>query len=167
MSKDTVFTIAEELERVDALLTESMGELTPEIEELLEAIEGKTYDKARKIGNYILELNAMELVAKAEKKRVSDILSVRANKVKRMKNWLLFLLDRAGLDKVEHATVTCTVRDNSSPSISWTEDMEEIPEAFRVITYSYDSAKVKAYLKQHGKLPEGFKVERGQHVQVK
>ena len=164
---DTVFNIIDELQRVDAMLTASEGELTEEIEAALDAVEGKVFDKARKIGQYILELQAMQAVADAELKRVQEIKRIRANKVARMKKWLHLLLERSGLDKVETPTVTVGIYNNTRPSISWTGDEGEIPESFKRVKVELDGTAAYEYWKKHKKLPTGFTVDLGTHLRIK
>ena len=164
---DSVFTIVDEMERLDALLEESGGELTEEIEQALDQVEGQFYDKAEKIGAYILALVAHEATAKAEAQRLRDLTKVRTNKVTRLKTYLKFMLESTGRDKVETATFRIGLCQNSQPTIRWQGPSAEIPETFRITDYRVDGAKAQAYLKEHSKLPDGFDVELGSHVRIK
>ncbi len=167
MTTDTVFTIVDEMERLDALLEESGGELTEEIEEALDKVTGQFYDKAEKIGAYILALVAHEATAKAEAQRIRALAKVRSNKVDRLKTYLKFLMESAGKDRVETSTFRIGLYQNSRPSIRWTGPGAEIPEAFRVTEHSVDGAKAQEYFKEHEVLPDGFEVTRSNHVRIK
>ncbi len=164
---DSVFTIVDEMERLDALLEESGGELTDEIEAALKAVEGQFYEKAEKIGAYILSLVAHEATAKAEAQRLRELTKVRSNKVSRLKDYLKYMLESTGRDRVETSTFRIGLYQNSRPSIRWTGPEEEIPEAFRVTKHSVAGALAQEYFKEHEVLPDGFEVTRSNHVRIK
>ena len=164
---DSVFDIVDEMERIDALLEESSGELTDEIEEALSSVKGKFDDKVRKIGSYVLQLKAQQKVAQEEAARIKDLVKIRSNKTERIKNLLKFMLESTGRTRVETPIFNVTIVENSVPSIRWVGPKEEIPEAFLVTKHSFDSVVAKAYLKEHQKLPDGFEVDRGTHVRIK
>ncbi len=167
MSTDTVFTIVDEMERIDALLEASEGELTEEIEAALDAVDGKFYEKAEKLGAYILALVAHEATAKAEAQRIRALAKVRENKVARMKTYLMYMMQSTGRDRVETATFRIGLYENSRPTIRWAGPESEIPPAFLVTKYSVNGTAAQEYLKEHLKLPDGFEVERGNHVRIK
>lgn len=164
---EALHEIADELLQIEELLAASGGELTDEIEQQLDTLEGKFYDKVLRIGRYILELDAMATIAKSEKQRLAELSRVRDNKVKSMKRYLKMMLERTGRDRVETPTFKVSIVGNSQPSITWDGEAEEIPEAFRVTEFKLDRKAAREYYGEHDKLPDGFSVVRGDHLRIK
>lgn len=84
----TLFEISDEQRRLNAMLEEAEGELTPELEEALEVNQYNLEAKAEDYRNAIL-MNASEVeAAKAEKKRLDAFIKRKENANEAMKQRL-------------------------------------------------------------------------------
>lgn len=164
---EPLYELTDLLLQIDAELEESGGELTPEIEALLDATEGKFDAKVESICRYRQDLRAQAKGAKEEYDRLRGLARMRQTKADSLDSYLKLMMERMGRDKVETAHFKVRIQANSSPSISWDGEAKAIPEAFRKVEYSLDGTAAKAYLKRDGKLPDGFSVVQGHHVRVK
>jgi hypothetical protein len=66
-----LYDLAEAREILDEFLTETEGEVTPEIEALLEQLTGQVTEKVERVGLYIRELVATAAAVKEEEQRLA------------------------------------------------------------------------------------------------
>jgi hypothetical protein len=149
------------------------GELPPELERLMDEMEGDIKVKVSRMG--LVRHNIARLAGNA--KAEADRLTARHDSYLRQKDaldkYMLRCLDVIGASKVETATATVRWQRNSSPSISCEG---EIPEPFRRVKVELDGTAAKAWLKERGLLPteptkepvqvEGLTVTLGRHLRV-
>lgn len=100
----------------DEWLEEAGGELTPELEALLDSAEGTFSDKVERVA---LKVRAFEAEAKAikeERDRLQARVMARENAAKSLKAYLQRCMEAAGKDKVNGLLVTVAVQQNP-PSV--------------------------------------------------
>lgn len=169
------YELAGEWAALDELLLETGGELTPEIEELLEQLEGTTTDKLEKLGlvaqRYATEAKAiaLELERLQARKRTWDSSAAK-------------LKLRAGryLDEIGKASVKgvlCSVGwQDSAESIDGELDEHALrelcviaPEIVRIIPERLELDKRGAleWTKAGNALPDGLTITRGRHVRIR
>lgn len=164
-AKLSLYDLADAQVSIDDLLDESGGELTPEIEERLEAIRGQFNDKVDRIcelrQNRIRAAEACE----AEAKRLSKRAEAAKRGADSLKTYLMSGLIRAGMAKLKTAKWTVWIQ-KSPASIRWTKALEELPIGFRRITVAADIEQAQALRKEGKALPDGFVVEQGEHIRI-
>jgi len=164
---ESLYDLTERMLEIDELLSEAEGELTPEVEALLDRTEGAIEDKLENICRYRATLKAEAEGAEPELRRIHDFVGGRKKKVKSLGKYMHDMMERLGKTRVQTQHFTPAIQKNSSSSIRWTGDPEEIPEAFKRVEVTVDGPAAHAYYKAHGKLPDGFVVERGTHLRVR
>lgn len=163
-----MFNIAEEQVRLNMLLEENEGEITPELEELLAVNEANLYTKAANYRNAILNNKSIIEQAKAEKKRLEALIKTkeRANDVmkERMKDAMnLFGMTRIDIDK----GVGGSFSFRKSVSVVIEDGKEdEVPESFRNVTWTLDKNAIKEALNA-GEVVEHASLEERQNLQIK
>lgn len=164
--------------QVEALLYESGGEITPEIEEALALTEGVLEEK---VDGYFAIIRKMEYGASeidAEISRLQALKKTKGNAVRNLKRRLLEELERGGIRQVNGAMCKVFVQKNA-PSVSleseelvWGEYNERLQEFVNSLP-SYLSVKAdinKIELKlalQDGKEVEGAVMEQTKRVVFK
>lgn len=161
-----LWEVADELEAIGEALIEGGGELTPELEARLDAMEGEFERKVERIALYVQECKANEAAAKLEADRLTARARAFERKADGLKSYLLFAMKRADWDKLTTPLVSVGVQKNSRPSIRWPGDPATAPEAFRRTVVQVDGqAAYEAY--RAGDPLDGFQIETGFHVRIR
>lgn len=122
-----LYEATEALRIGDEWLEETGGELTPELEALLDEAEGTFADKVERVA---LKVRAFEAEAKAikdEEGRLTARRMARENAAKNLKLYLQRCLEGAGKEKVNGLLVTVAVQQNPpSVQVGAAVDEEEL-----------------------------------------
>lgn len=161
-----LWELAEELEAIGCELAENGGELTPELEARLDAQDGAFDAKVEAIALLIQERKGLADMAKAEQERLAAIRKSHDSAARGLTSYLLYHLRRSGKTKVETHRARVRVQKNGQPSISWTKNLDELPEAYRRVSIAPDLALVREQLKTGGEPPEGFRIDYGFHLRI-
>lgn len=160
----------------DEWLDELGGELTPEIEALLDEAEGTFAEKVERVALKLKSLEAEAAAIKAEESRLAARRKARENGVTSLKTYLQRNLEAAGKQKVDG--LLCTVALQLNPpalSVPANVDLAElyaagapgitlVPESFTL-----DKRAVLDAVKVSGEavLPNGWAVTRSQSLRIK
>jgi len=163
-----LFNIAEEQVRLNMLLEENEGEITPELEKLLAVNEANLYTKAANYRNAILNNAFIIEMAKAEKKRLDTLIKKKehANDVmkERIKDAMnLFGMSRIDIDKGVGGSFS--FRKSVSTAIEEGKE-SEVPESFREVTWTLDKTAIKEALLAGEEVEHAWLEER-QNLQIK
>ena len=161
-----LWELTDELEAIAAEVMEAEGELTPEMEERLEAIEGAWEEKVERVALKVRELEALAKAAKEEADRLGAIQKAYQRGADGLKSYLHVQLHKREVPKVETARARVRVQKNGRPSILWTRELDELPETFRKVEVKCDTQAAYREWKEGGELPEGFEVREGTHVRI-
>jgi hypothetical protein len=133
--KESLFQLSEDLLTLDALLTESAGELTPEIETWLEEYAGKLASKVDSLGWF---WRTVEARIAGFKKIEGDLTAKRRteeNKLARLKGYVQACMHNLGAKKLEGQVYSLGIQQNSARSFQLLEPYlshpELLPEQFR------------------------------------
>lgn len=159
-----LYELPAEVRRIDDLLTESEGELTPEIEAALAALEIEKTAKVDAIGALITESLSESGGIIAEMERLKTRASRLAGRAANLKAYLHRNMDAMGDQKIKGRLFTASVCKNSAPSIRWGGE-GEIPRAFRRTVIELDGGAAREAWKA-GELPDGFVVTVGTHLRI-
>lgn len=162
-----LYAIADDLIDIQELLFEAGGELTPEIESKLDALTGQFDDKAERICHVIQsELRAGE-AAKAEARRLDALAHARSQAAANLKRYLMREMVRADRRKIDLPTFRVRIQANGGrPRIEWTRGLATLPTEYRRVEIMLNSEAAYDHWKTTGSLPEGFVVERGEHLRI-
>ncbi len=128
-----LYEATEALAIIDGFLEESQGEITPEIEALLEQAEGTFAAKVERVALKIRELTGAAEIIKAEEERLSARRRAHENAAKGLKTYLQRQLEVAGKDKVKGELLTVATQLNPPvlqvPADTTDADLAELYEA--------------------------------------
>lgn len=168
-----LYDIPEAIREIEAKIIEAEGELTPEIEAELDALEGAFDRKAEYIAVLSREAKAEATAVKQEEDRLRARRTAAENRERRLKDYLHACMTRLGVLKVDGERVKVAVQTNGRPSIEWMGEPDAIPEPFRRVTVgvdgvaAYDAWRAAPENERATALPEGFRVEVGTHVRIR
>ena len=162
MEAITLYQISEDQRRLNAMLEETGGELTPELEEALAITEQNFVTKAENYGKAILHYKQLVAAAKAETDRIKAIQKTCENAIARMEERLrdaMILFDKP---KVEMATLKLSLRKSERVVI---DDENNLPADCIVVKTEVSKTEVKRHLKAGETI--GAHLEENQSLQIK
>lgn len=162
MEAITLYQISEDQRRLNAMLEETGGELTPELEEALAITEANFVTKAENYGKAILHYKQLVAAAKAETDRIKAIQKTCENAIARMEERLrdaMILFDKP---KVEMATLKLSLRKSERVVI---DDENNLPADCIVVKTEVSKTEVKRHLKAGETI--GAHLEENQSLQIK
>ena len=162
MEAITLYQISEDQRRLNAMLEETGGELTTELEEALAITEQNFVTKAENYGKAILHYKQMVAAAKAETDRIKAIQKTCENAIARMEERLrdaMILFDKP---KVEMATLKLSLRKSERVVI---DDENNLPADCIVVKTEVSKTEVKRHLKAGETI--GAHLEENQSLQIK
>lgn len=163
MSKLTLFAISAEQMRINEMLEESGGELTPELEEAL-IINAENF--AIKADGYIASISkykAMVEAAGEEIKRLQAIKKTFENIEKRLKERLSQGMEVMGYDKIEMGLHKLSFRSSTAVNVT---DESAIPSEYLKVETSVDKMAVKKAL-QDGVEVAGAELVTNRNLQIR
>lgn len=153
-------------EELEEALIEAGGELTPEIEARLDALEGNLEAKVDGLVGLAQQLARMGEAADAEAARLKRLASARTAAAGRLKEYLLRTLEQLGRPKVETDRFAVRVQRNGRPSITWPGDPSDLPMDLARLEVKLDGQAAYERWKRDGEMPEGFVVALGSHLRI-
>jgi hypothetical protein len=96
--------------------------------ELLDEAEDDIENKVLRIGYLIRTLETEVAAAREEEKRIAALRKVRENKIARLKEYAVFGMETAGLEKAEDAALRVSIANNP-PSLQILDEAD-IPDEF-------------------------------------
>ena len=161
-AKESLLTLTEDLRALDELLTESLGEITPEVELWMQEYADKLKGKVDSIAWFIRTCEARAAGFKAPARAVSqsvDELNAKAkteeNKVVRIKEYVRLCLDRMKETKVQGDVYSLGIENNGGAlSLEVAEpfksDPSKLPAELRRSVWILDVEKIKQVAEANG-----------------
>ena len=162
MEAITLYQISEDQRRLNAMLEETGGELTPELEEALAITEQNFVTKAENYGKAILHYKQMVAAAKAETDRIKAIQKTCENAIARMEERLRDAMVLFDKPKVEMATLKLSLRKSERVVI---DDENNLPADCIVVKTEVSKTEVKRHLKAGETI--GAHLEENQSLQIR
>jgi len=160
-----LYELADAYRDAIALADDTGGEITPEIESLLDQIEGGIEEKADSIAALCREWKLEALGCKEEKDRLAARQKAAENRIEGLKSYLQFQLERMGIDKVKTKRFNIRCATAGVPSIRWIGE-GSIPSGFDRVKVELDgNAARDAWAEK--RLPAGFKVEFSKYLDIR
>ena len=163
MNALTLYQMTEEQLKLNALLEENGGEITPEIEEALAINEGNFLNKSENYAKAIGYYKAMIDAVDNEAKRLAAIKKTCSNIVDRMKESLSNAMVAFDKEKVEVGTYKLSFRSADSVII---DDELLIPDSFKSIEVKISKTAIKDLIKKGEEVP-GAHIETNKSLQIR
>ena len=140
----TLYHISDEQRRLNAMLEENGGEVTPEIEEALAVNETNFVQKAESYGYAILHYKAVVAAVKAEKDRLDAIKKTAENAIARMEERIVAAMQQFDRPKVEADTLKLSLRRSERVVV---DDENAVPADCKTIKVEVSKTELKRHLK--------------------
>lgn len=163
MAVPTLYAITSEQLRINELLEESGGELTPEIEEALTLNEENFLVKSEGYIESIARFKALAEAADVRIKEMQRIKKTAENSKRRLEERLLWALQTMGRDKVEVGLRKLALRMTTAVNIT---DETAIPAEYIKVETSVDKMRIKEALKS-GEVIIGAELVTNQSIQIR
>lgn len=176
MSQLKLYEIAQARDILDTWLAETDGELTPELEQMLNELDGQADEKIERVGLYIRERASEAKAVKEERDRLDGIAKRDERAVESLKAYLKAQMERLNKTKVNGLLATVAIQRNSQPSVTTALEanaLYAIPEAQAFVrreekvVYTIDRDAVLAAWKNQQPLPSAIVVDLGSHIRVR
>lgn len=161
-----LYELANDYQAVMDELTETDGELTPDLEQRLAAIDAEIGPKVNGVCAMYETLLRQSEAAKASAERLTSLARSRSNAADNLKHYLKIQMERMGMAK--HETDLFKVRVQASPpSCNYFGKPEDLPAELRVVKVEPNKkAALAIWREAPEKLPEGFQVTQGTHLRI-
>lgn len=132
--------------------------------EIMLFLRDELKNKSSSLLKYIQDLQAQNISAKEEADRLQKLSKIRANKIERLKNYLVNTLQALEVKKIETDLGSYGLRKSSRVEV----DMSNLPEEFIRITEERkaDKEKIKEYIKVNGEL-QGARIVDSYSLQIR
>lgn len=141
------------------------GELTDELQQMLEITQSELNNKATGYAQVIRAMQYDNDIVDAEIKRLQEIKRVRKNAVERLKNALSGAMQQFDMDVIETPISKISFRSSQTVEI-WDETL--VPNEYKqqVITTKVDKLAIKKAIK-NGESVTGATVVNNKNIQIK
>jgi hypothetical protein len=173
-----LYEIAHMRDLLDAKLSETEGEVTPELEQQLDELGAQASEKIERVALYIREQLATAVAVKEEEARLSARRRSMERAAEGLKAYLQRNMEALSIEKVPG--LLCTVAlQNNPPSVKgeitestlrdWFNEAADLSRFVRYIPaqYALDRRGVLEHYKATNHLPDGLTVEQGRSVRIR
>lgn len=154
-------------------LEENGGELTPELEKVLDQVEGDFRAKVDRVMRMERQKVASAKTRKAmldayeeETKRLRALVKADEASAAGLRQYVIRQLKALGMPKLETERFRLAVRLATRPTIRWVDARRDPPVRFRKAP-ELDGTRAWEEYRQSGKLPRGFVVETSEWLDVR
>ena len=160
----TLFDITAEFQQLYEMATDS--ECDEQVfSDTLEALTGELEAKSKGYVSVIKQLEMEMTQANITAEMFKQKAKVRENRIKRMKEALLYAMTEIGEDKVEAGDWTIKVQKNGGLQPLVIDG--EVPQSYKQIIYQDDKALIRKALEDGKQLEFAHLEERGKHIVIK
>lgn len=167
----TLYAITDDLLALDALLTESAGEITPEIDAWMAEYAAQLASKTDAVGFYVRDLEAHEAALTDEIARLQQKKAACAAKQARVKEWVKYNMTRLGVRELRGSIYAFAIQKNGGkqPIAYATTDPAAFAERFRdvVTTVQINRDAVRAALEAGESVDGATLLPRGESVRLR
>lgn len=164
---------------LDTWLDETEGELTPELAELLDQIDGQADEKIERVALYIRERLAQAKAVREERDRLDATVKREERAAESLKTYLKLQMESLGKTKVNGLLATIAIQRNSQPSVTHALTDADLAHAYEThapvaqfireipVSYRIDRDAVLAAQKAGDAIPSEIVIELGNHLRIR
>lgn len=175
----TLFDILKERSETEALLIENGGELTPEIQERLGLNEANLTNKIDGYHSLVTYLAYGSSEIDAEIKRLQGLKKSKANAQKRLKDYLLNVMEAAGIQRIDGVTCKAFIKANPV-GVSVSDESALLRPAYELlgplmatlpdyvkVDIKLDLTALKKHVLEADVIPAGVELTKTSHVEFR
>jgi hypothetical protein len=150
---------------IDALINDD-GELCDDAEALLDALGMDLESKLESCVGAVRNFAADAAALKAEADHFAKRAQVAAAAEKRLKTYMLNVLQHLNIQKIDAGKWKLRIQANSVPTTTFEGDPMDLPSAFQRVKVDLNAAVCVDAWKAGDPLPDGVKVEKHNHLRI-
>jgi hypothetical protein len=159
-----LYELPQKYEEILSKLTD--GEVTPDLEAELGALDETLQTKTEGICKMVQALNREAESANLEVARLSALAEIRLNAAARLKDYLKLTLELMNMTKVETDLFKVRIQKNSRPGIAYIGDLRELPFEYQRVKVELNGTALYEAWKGGKELPAGVTVTEGSHIRI-
>lgn len=159
----TLYQITEEQMRINSLLEDSGGEITPEIDALMVVTESNLKVKGEGYAKAVYHYKRMEEAIKAEEDRLSKMKKTCQNIQVNLKDRIAAAMEVFDIEKLEYDAFVISFRKSTSIEI---DENANIPNEFIKVKTEVDKRGLSEALKRGEKI-NGVRLRDNKNIQIK
>lgn len=162
-----LYELSKTVESVIAEVINAEGDLSPNLEKRLDEISLQFKDKSSNIGKWVLNIDANADSIKHEIERLQKRVRVQENLKTRLKDYLKYCMENAGLQKLDLTTFTISINKNP-PSVGEINE-DKLPSKYvKVVqTTSIDKAELLRDLKAGEVIPGAYLITDKTNLRIR
>jgi hypothetical protein len=169
------YELAGEWNALDELLEETGGEVTPEIEALMNALDVTTTEKVEKIALVVLRKKSEAKAIKEQADRLAARAKARENAATHLVDYLSRVMQSVGKDKIEGTLATVAFQKNP-PSVVADLSRDRLEDLYETgcslvlltpATHTLDKKAVLAAAKAGQPLPGGIEIVQTSSLRIR
>jgi hypothetical protein len=147
---------------------DQFGELDPELDKLLQELEGKIEDKVEAYCRIIRELELTSKARSEESARIKELSDRDASAARQMKNRLQYFFSLQNVKKLETKSFRVSVCANGGHQpMEVTIQPEDLPQQFQKVTVTANTEAIREALAMGTNLDGCKLLPRGEHLRIK
>lgn len=165
-----LYEIADARAILDEWLSESEGEITPELEAMLAEVAEDGAEKIERVALYVRERRAHAAAVKEERDRLDAIVKRETKAADSLLEYLHRQMDALNTPRVIGKLCTVAIQKNSQPAVLCSVDafnLNDILLRKETISYTVDREEVLRRWKANEHLPAEISVVQGSHVRIR
>lgn len=159
-----LYEVSAELRSIDHAIEAMDGELPPDLEARLDALEGEFSNKVHGVCALIREHEQKAEAYKAEASRLDGRRKHYEAAARWLKEYLQGALRVRQLERVDTGLFVVRIQRNGTPRIEW-QSSDPFPQEFLRMEPTEDRKAIQEAYKA-GALPAGFAVSYGTHLRI-
>lgn len=163
-----LYELANEYAAIELALADSDGEITPEIQTMLDSVESELPAKVDGICSVFRHMMTRAAAAKEEAERILRLYQVRERAANRLKEYLKSNLERMGMTNIETDRFKVRIQKNSAPSVKVADGLlpEDLPAEYVRFKPEVNNSAIAMAWKAGKTLPDGVEVKIGTHLRI-
>ncbi len=155
-TKETLFELGEDLTALDQLLTESLGEITPEIQEWLDEYRTKLEEKVDSVAWFVKTCEARAAGFSKAAEELAAKATTETNKIARLKSYVRACMELRGEKQLKGQVYTFALQQNGGrpPLTLLNENPDAYPPECLKVVRSVDKERVRVLVEAGQVAPE-------------
>lgn len=163
-----LYELANEYAAIELALADSDGEITPEIQAMLDSVESELPAKVDGICSVLRHQATRAAAAREEGERLAKLAQSREKAATRLREYLKANLERMNISRVETDRFKVRIQKNSVPSVRLADGIspEDLPAEYVRFKPEANNSAIAMAWKAGKSLPDGVEVSVGTHLRI-
>lgn len=162
----SLLRISDDIRKLDRLIEDSGGELTPEIDAELARLESSLVTKAGDYAHLIREMERRAEARRAESKWLAEQAGKEERLAGSLASRLLGVMKQHGIDSLRAEPYTLSIAKNGGKLPMSIED-RDVPDEWKMVVMQPDKERIRKALESGASVPGASLGTRGEHLRIR